>query len=96
MVLRELRKMCVQYPHIRCTVVLAYIPLQAEYWEGLETLFPDGLENVPRRFAVDRRNRWMIQHADCVVTYVTRIVGGAAKYKQLAEKKGKVVIELAE
>ncbi|MBR4888545.1 MAG: hypothetical protein IKU17_05320 [Clostridia bacterium] len=95
MVMRVLKKLRVEYPHIRCTVILAYMPLRLGMREGLETIFPDGLERVPQRFAVDRRNRWMIDRADCVVTYVERTVGGAAKYKHLAEQKQKMIIELA-
>ncbi len=38
----------------------------------------------------------MLKKADCIITYVRFSVGGAAKYKALAEKKQKIVINLAE
>ena len=50
---------------------------------------------VPPRFAIDYRNKWMIDHSD-VITYVRRSFGGAAKSKTLAAKKNKTVIELSE
>lgn len=95
MVIRQLKALRVQYPHIHCAVVLAYMPEGNEKTEELETVFPDRMEYVPRRFAVDRRNRWMLEKADCVLTYVVHSVGGAAKYKRVAEQKGKMVVELA-
>ena len=82
-----------QYPHICSTVVLAYLPKEKNNSEN--TLYPEGLELVPPKFAIDRRNRWMLDHADYVVTYVVRPFGGAAKFKLLAEKSGRYVYELA-
>ena len=37
----------------------------------------------------------MIEAADIVVTYVQHSWGGAAKYKRLAEKKNRKVIEIS-
>ena len=50
---------------------------------------------LPLRFAIDHRNRWMVERADTVVCYVHRSVGGAARYVELATRKGKCVISLA-
>ena len=36
----------------------------------------------------------MLERADFVITYVTHITGGAADFKDLAERKGKTVINL--
>lgn len=91
-VLRTLQK---EYSHIRCVVVLAYLPREEEnMFYGFETIYPEGMELVPPKFAIDRRNRWMVSHADYVVTYVNR-EGGASQYKKLAEKKKKIVYNLA-
>ena len=80
---------------IRYEIVLAYLPKK----EGLHsaadhTILPEGIETVPPRFAIEYRNKWMIDHSDLVVTYVTRSFGGAAKFRDLAKKKGKIVIDL--
>ncbi len=97
MVRNVLRSMKRQYPHIRYGVVLAQIPSErlALDWAE-ETLFPEGMENVPPRYAIDRRNMWMLNQATFVVTYVTRTVGGAFKFKELAYKRGKKVINVTE
>ena len=55
---------------------------------------PDGVENGPIRFAIDRRNKWLIKNSDYVITCVRNSTGGAAKYKEIAERKGKVVINI--
>ena len=79
------------YP-IKYYVVLAYLP-KTELSYSEHTVFPEGIETVPPRFAISYRNKFMIDKSDYVVTYVRYPFGGAAKFKELAEKKGKIVIE---
>ena len=91
-VLKELK---VKYPQIRYTVVLAYMPdehIKEVY--GEDTLFPDGLESVPKKYAISKRNEWMIQHSDYAVCYVHKITGGAAKFREKAEKKWLRIIDV--
>ena len=95
MVYSVLKELKVKYPHIRYIVVLAYMPdehIREVY--GEDTLFPDGMESAPRRFAISIRNDWMIQHSDYAVCYVHKITGGAAKFREKAEKKGLKVIDV--
>jgi hypothetical protein len=61
-----------------------------------ETLYPEGLEPVPPRFAILHRNKWMLDNTDYVVTFVTTSVGGAAFEKREAERKKRIVLELAQ
>ena len=76
-------------------VVLAYLPKKTDpFFEAYYTILPEGIEIVPPRFAIDYRNKWMIEHSDIVITYVTHDFGGAAKFKQFAEKSNKVIIAL--
>lgn len=94
-----LRTLSKAYPQIQYAVVLAYLPSKkpADPWPGDHdpTLFPEGLENVSPRYAIEKRNRFMVEQSNIVVTYVKRSHGGAAKFKDLALRKGKTVIELA-
>lgn len=79
------------------SVVLAYMPKKTDpFFESYYTLLPEGIEAVPLRFAIEYRNNWMIEHCDIVLTYVTSLHGGAAKFKAFAEKKGKTVIEISD
>ena len=81
---------------IQYDVVLAYLPKNTDpFFETYYTILPEGIETVPPRFAIDYRNQWMLDHSDIVITYVTRSFGGAAKFKEAAQKKMKTVIEIS-
>ncbi len=91
------------YTHIDYYVVYAYEPFSkslknTDYdlidWE--HAVFLEELEGTMPKYAISKRNRWMLEKADYVVTYVTHNFGGAAKFKEIAEKKGKKVINIAE
>lgn len=95
---RALRDLKLKYSHIDYYVVLAYLKnKKLEDWEreDYETIYPEGLETVPLRFAIDRRNIWMVENSDYIVSYTYKAISRSAKYVQLAERKGKVVVNLA-
>ena len=83
-----------KYPHIRYYVVLAYLPQNSEK-DYSDTIYPDGLESAPPKYAISRRNHWLIKSSDTVITYVLHSFGGAAQFKELAQRKHKQVINLA-
>lgn len=58
-------------------------------------LYPP-LENVPPRFAISHRNRYMVEQADLVIAYVCRQRGGACRTLRHALRKGKPTVNLAE
>lgn len=91
-VLKDLKKI---YSEISINVVLSYQP--KDNGEDLSyTVFPEGIENVPKRFAINFRNKWMIERSDTVIAYVCHSFGGAAKFVDMARKKGKRIFNLAE
>ena len=82
--------------HITYSVVLAYLPTEKNKYDNLSnTIYPEGLETVPKRFAISWRNKWMIQQSDIVVTYVTHNFGGAAQFKEMAVRQSKYVVEVS-
>ena len=94
-----LRELAVQYPHISYLVVLAYLPTQRgefDTHDSSDTMLPEGIEAVPKRFAISWRNRWLVRHADFVVTYITVPWGRAAQFAELAERQGKTMLQLGE
>ena len=96
MVRRQLENLSQTYP-ITYSVVLAYLPTKkSEYDDYTNTILPEGIETVPKRFAISYRNKWMVDQADIVVTYVTHSFGGATQFKDMAERHGNTVIELSE
>ena len=95
MVRFQLEELSHTYP-ITYSVVLAYLPTKkSEYDDYTNTILPESIETKPKRFAISYRNKWMIQQSDIVVTYVTHSFGGAAQFKNTAERKGKTIIELS-
>ncbi len=59
------------------------------------TIYPP-LENVPPRFAISKRNEWMVNQADLIIAYVKHTYGGAYKSLEFARRKKKHIINLAE
>ncbi|MGN0614069.1 MAG: hypothetical protein ACI4JB_09250 [Porcipelethomonas sp.] len=98
MAVSSLKKLEVLYPFISYSIVLAYFPTGniSRCCDYSKTIFPDGIENAPPRFAISYRNKWLIDHSDIVITYVKYSGGGAAKFKALAQRRGKAVIELSD
>ena len=59
------------------------------------SIYPS-LEKIPPRFAISKRNEWMIDKADIIIAYVNRSFGGAYKSLQKAKKKNKKIINICE
>ena len=93
MVYGVLKELKIKYPFIKCNIVFAYLPDKNNDYE-LETIYPEGTESVPLRFAVDYRNKWMLNNSEYVVCYVKYNFGGANKFYKLSEKMKKHVINL--
>lgn len=90
--LHELKK---KYPHITYFVVLAYLSHDnIEYTDHTNTIFPEGIEKVPPRFAISWRNKWLLRHSLFVISYVRFKRGGAYNFTQMAKKQGKRVINI--
>ena len=88
--LKQLRN---KHPHIRVCVVLAYLPTKKNEYDDLaDTMYPE-IEGHPK-FAIERRNRWMLDHSDYCICYINHSWGGAYKFARLAKRRGKTVINL--
>lgn len=90
-VLAEIKE---EYPDIEYYVVFAYLPDSNKLY-NCPTIFPEKAATAPKRFAISKRNDWLIENSDTVITYVKYTTGGAAKFKEKAEKKNKTVINIA-
>ena len=58
-----------------------------------EIIYPP-LENVPYRYAILRRNEWLANNADIIISHVIHTMGGAEKMLKYAERKNKKIIYL--
>lgn len=91
-----LEKLKVKYPHISYSVVLAYLPthrLEHDLY-GDCSIYPEGLEEGSARFAIERRNRWMISYADYCICGIDHTWGGAYKFACLAKRKGLILFNI--
>ena len=90
-----LKSLQIQYPHIRYSVVLAYLPAEKKPFEDYsDTVFPCGMEQVHPKYAVERRNRWMITRSQYCLCYINHTWGGAYKFARMASRRGLSVINL--
>lgn len=83
-----------KYPFIHSTLVIPYLDRSYDTTAYDDTLYPP-IESVPKRFAIIKRNEYMIDKSDIVVVFVKHAWGGAAKALIYAEKKSKTVINIA-
>ena len=85
------------HPKVKLILIIPYInnrknDLSCENQYD-EIIYP-GLENVPYRFAIPRRNKWMIDQADLVIAYVDHPWGGAYQTYLYAERSKKKIFNL--
>lgn len=62
----------VRHPGIVLLVLTPYHPAEraVSVPDGFEdALYPSGMENTPRRYAILRANRYMIEHSDYLIAY---------------------------
>jgi len=78
-------------PAAQAVLVVPYLNRKYDESGYDDTLFPP-LDSVPPRYAILKRNEWMVAQADVVVAYVTHGWGGAAKTLEYARAKSKKVV----
>ncbi len=96
LVLSCLKRLKEFHQNISFSVVLAYLPTERTEFDIYRdySIYPEGLEIGPPRFAIEKRNKWMIEQADYCLCYVDHARGGAHKFVKQAKKKGLTVINL--
>ncbi len=90
---RTVKSLKAKYPHIKSVLVIPYIDRDFDKSLYDCSEYPP-IENVPKRFAISKRNEWMISKADIVLAYVAYERGGASKTLKYAERKKKHIINL--
>lgn len=86
------------YPNIKLYLLNPYA-LNQQIETPLDfdgTLFPEGIEKVPKPFAIVQANRKMVENSDYLITYCKH-VGNTLKiveYAQRREKKGLIKVTL--
>lgn len=86
----EVRKAKARHPEVKLYLLVPYVSTERSRidTEGVDqVLFPAELETVPKRLAIPRLNRYMIQRADFLIACVSHVSGGAYKTLKFAEKR---------
>ena len=92
-----------QYPDITLHLVLPYHPAERSVepppgYDG--TYYPEGLEGIPRQYAIVRANKILVDTSDWLIAYVRHGASNSQKileYAKRREKKGLIhVLNLAE
>ena len=92
-----------QIPNCELVYVTPYIltkPIRREKhlneFDIYDSIVYPPIEKTPPKFAIIKRNEWMINEADLIIAYVTHTYGGARKALEYAAKKKKRIINLAD
>lgn len=83
------------HPSARLIFITPYL-LQRETKQKYDEIIYPSLENIPPKFALLHRNKWMIEHSDIVIAYVSRRFGGAYKSLTIAKHKNKQIFNIPE
>ena len=97
--LRTLRELKKEFQDIELIFITPYLDnnyskLEFAKYHYDDVIFPP-LESVPRKFAILKRNEWMVEEADLVIAYVMYSWGGAAKALEYTKRKKKRIINIA-
>ena len=86
-----------QHPEIVLLLLVPYHPAERPIqappgFDG--TFYPPGMENVPRKFAIVRANRYMVEHVNYMIAYVWHPASNARDLVEYAIRKGVAVVNL--
>jgi len=84
-----------RHPEVRLTGLLAYYRPEKEDGPWDSTFYPPGMERVPKRAAIVRANRFMVDCSDYIIAYA-KGPGNSRELVEYARGKGKRVENLAE
>jgi len=79
-----------KYGDVRLFLLIPYHPAErpVDVTEGFDGTFYPPLENTPRRYAIVKANRWMVENSDSIICWVTHF-GNARNLLQYARKQEK-------
>ena len=99
MAARQLSAAKERHPEINIMLLTPYHPSERKINlpKGFEVSFyPPGMERVPKRLAIVRANKYMIEHSDYLIAYVWHPASNARdllEYAQRLESQGRIQTE---
>ena len=91
-----LNKLANQNPNVKYSIVLSHISEIAINGEQGKTIFPEGQELALPKFAVSKRNEWLLKNSSVVIAYVKNRSSNSYRIIEKAKRKGLKIINLAE
>ena len=89
-----------RHPEVTLTLLLPYYPFLHDTSDYDRTYYPEGLETVPKPYAIIRANQYMVRNSDFLICYDRRTPGNTGDIVDMAlrrEAKGLMrVTNLAE
>ena len=82
--------------NIKYFIVTSFLGEFAMSGEQERTIFPEGQELTFPRFAISKRNEWLLNNSSHVIAYVKNSCSNSYKFVERAKRKGLSVINLAE
>ena len=83
------------YPDVKLILLLPYHPAERPIptADGFdETFYPSGMESVPRKAAIVRANRYVVDHVDYLIAYTWRPASNARELVEYAKRKSSITI----
>ncbi len=77
-------------------MVLAYLDDKKKYYNQSFTIFPEILDKTPKKYAIIKRNKFMIDKSQFLICYVNNSFTNAYDFLEYAERKGLKIINLGE
>ena len=81
---------------ITTKIVLAYLSQKTDWYDLSKTIFPAQLDNVPPKYAISKRNKYMIEQSNYMICYVDNTQTNAYVFAKMAIKKGLLVFNLGQ
>ena len=79
-----------RYPEITLSLLIPYHPAERpmKLTQGfVNTFYPPGMEKVPRKLAIVRANRYMVDHVDYLIAYAWHQASNARDLVEYAKKR---------
>ena len=86
-----------RHPQITLTMLLPYHPAERpiDLPPGFDgSFYPPNMEKVPRRFAISKANRYMIDHTDYLIAYAWHPASNARSLVEYASRRNICITKL--
>jgi len=88
-----------QYPQITLALLLPYHPAERpiEAPPGFDnTFYPPGMEKTPRKLAIVRANKYMVDHVDYLIAYAWHPASNARNLVEYAQRRNITITNLGQ